>query len=79
LLNISQTVDRLHWMIVKIRSGVKHAIRSEADFSGLSYVNKYSCLKYKYKYKYKYSDLKYKYKHFKLVLEYNSNTSTSTK
>ena len=76
-LNTSQTIDRLHWLIVKVRSGVKHAILSEADFSGLSHVNKYSCLKYKYKYpslkyeyKYKYWDLKYKYKYFKLVLEY---------
>ena len=71
-------------------SDMKRAIRSEADFSGLSHVNKYSCLKYKYKYKYqslkyeykyKYWDLKYKYKYkyFKFVLEYNSSTSTSTK
>jgi len=45
----------------------------------MTYVNKYSDLKYKYKYKYpslkyeyeyKYWDLKYKYKYFKLVLEY---------
>jgi len=56
----------------------------------MTYVNKYSDLKYKYKYKYpslkyeyeyKYWDLKYKYKYkyFKLVLKYNSSTSTSTK
>ena len=57
LLNISQTIDRLYWMIVKMRSDMQRAMRSEADFSGWSYVNKYSCLKYKYpslKYEYKY-------------------------
>jgi len=52
LLNISQTIDRVHWLIVKIRSDIKRAMLSEADFSELSYVNKYSSLKYKYKYKY---------------------------
>jgi len=61
LLNISQTIDRLYWMIVKMRSDMQRAMRSEADFSGWSYVNKYSCLKYKYKYKY--PSLKYEYKY----------------
>ena len=45
----------------------------------MTYVNRYSCVKYKYtykysdlkyKYKYKYPSLKYKYKYFKIVLEH---------
>ena len=63
LLNVSQTIDRLHWLIVILRSDMKRAMRSEADFSGLSYVNKYSCLKYKYKYKYPSFKYEYKYKY----------------
>jgi len=42
----------------------------------ITYVNKYSGLKYEYEYKY--WDLKYKY-NFKFVLECNSSTSKSTK
>ena len=33
-LNISETIDRLHWQIVRIRSSIKHAIRPEVDVAG---------------------------------------------
>jgi len=40
-LNISQTIHRLHWQIVKIWSSVKHAIQPETDFAGSRYQIRY--------------------------------------